>query len=81
MMQYGAYQQAGGVADRLMGIKHEDDPRATGAGIAAGGLKAGAKGIGTVASGIGNVFGRGKKNGTTPPDPTDTPDPTTNYQP
>jgi hypothetical protein len=78
MMQYGAYQQAGGVADRLLGIKHPDDQRATGAGIAAGGLKAGAKGVGAVASGIGSLFGGGKKqpeapkpsSGLPPPDST-----------
>jgi hypothetical protein len=57
MLQYGAYQQAGGVADKLLGIKQPGDETGTLPGAVAGGVKAGMG----AAKKIGSLFGGGKK--------------------
>jgi len=63
MLQYGAYQRAGDIAERVAGLPGQ----ATGAAI--GAAKIGAK----VAGGIGRLFGGGKPDTTpsgTNPNPT-----------
>jgi len=57
MLQYGAYQQAGNVADKLLGIQHPGDETGTLPGAVAGGVKAGMG----AAKKIGSLFGGGKK--------------------